>query len=227
MKYLRKFNESVTPKKLYTTEDIEDFFYSFIDDKYLKFEKTEETSDRHVSTIFKFTEKFNSIKSSESMQNYIQLLTEIEKKCRQWNLMFELNLGTFAPRFIIKQPIPVILPGDTFGNVNLGIHRLTANETTGIQIGSKTYRFKKFRTMNDNMEFFYTFELEPYGVGSAKNSGRYIGGEFLKKDYLEFATHIDEVIKRLKDEFPAPLEFIETKNKRFDCPTQFVYKVVI
>jgi hypothetical protein len=219
MKYLRKFNESVTPKKLYTTEDIEDFFYSFIDDKYLKFEKTEETSDRHVSTIFKFTEKFNRIKSSESMQNYIQLLTEIEKKCRQWNLMFELNLGTFAPIFIIKQPIPVILPGiyDTFGNY----------ETTGIQIGSKTYRFKKFRTMNDNMEFFYTFELEPYGVGSAKNSGRYIGGEFLKKDYLEFATHIDEVIKRLKDEFPVPLEFIETKNKRFDCPTQFVYKVVI
>lgn len=218
MKYLRKFNESVTPKKLYTTEDIEDFFYSFIDDKYLEFEKTEETADRHVSTIFKFTEKFNKIKSSESMQNYIQLLTEIEKKCRQWNLKFELNIGTFAPRFIIKQPIPVTLPGiyDTFGNY----------ATTGIQIGSKTYRFKKFRTMNDNMEFFYTFELEPYGVGSAKNAGRYIGGEFLKKDYLEFATHIDEVIKRLKDEFPVTLEFIETKNKRFECPTQFVYKVV-
>jgi hypothetical protein len=226
MKYLRKFNESVTPKKLYTTEDIEDFFYSFIDDKYLKFEKTEETSDRHVSTIFKFTEKFNRIKSSESMQNYIQLLTEIEKKCRQWNLKFELNIGTFAPIFIIKQPIPVILPG---------IYDATGNyATTGIQIGSKTYRFKKFRTMNDNMEFFYTFELEPYGVGSAKNAGRYIGGEFLKKDYLEFATHTDEVIKRLKDEFPVPLEFIETKNNpliwqvmRYECPTQFVYKVVI
>ena len=134
MKYLRKFNESVTPKKLYTTEDIEDFFYSFIDDKYLKFEKTEETSDRHVSTIFKFTEKFNRIKSSESMQNYIQLLTEIEKKCRQWNLIFELNIGSFPPIFIIKQPIPVILPGiyDTFGNY----------ATTGIEIFDLSFIFR-------------------------------------------------------------------------------------
>jgi hypothetical protein len=224
MKYLRKFNESVTPKKLYTSEDIEDFFYSFIDDGYLKYETTGETTDRQVSITFKFTEKFsrkfNKIESSESIQNYIQLLTEIEKKCRQWNLKFELNLATFGPELIIKQPIPEILPDL---RTNYGT---TVTPEPSVQIGSKTYRFRIKRTMNDNMEFFYTFELEPYGVGSAKGSGRYRGGEFLKKDYLEFATHKDEVIKRLKDEFPVPLEFIETKNKSFDCPTQFVYKVV-
>ena len=242
MIHLKKFNESVSSKRL-SVEDIEDYFLDFIDNGSMEFYHIRiphigmlmPNVGPTIETTFVISNKFRNIDTVNELTNFTNLISQIGNVVKRWNLDFKFSTiaigdkpgggGTHQTQLSIIQPLPKIII-DNFYRTN------DINDWDIVNLDGLEVSCAKYLNVDNNSDFILRINIESYKGGSGQN------GPWLKPDYTKFRNLESDFIKHFTDNKELPCEFIRKEertgyhgvpDKRYGQPfySSFFFKLLV